>query len=72
MAKRLVEIDDELLTAAQQASGESTIKGTVTEALQRLVAEHRRREQDLRQRWNALGGALVDLQDDEVMQRAWS
>lgn len=33
MTKRLVDIDDELLEAARQAVGESSIKGTVHHAL---------------------------------------
>ncbi|HEU0088867.1 MAG TPA: hypothetical protein VFQ77_14675 [Pseudonocardiaceae bacterium] len=37
MTKRLVEVDDELLVAAQRASGESTIKNTVQRALELLL-----------------------------------
>ena len=37
MTKRLVEIDDDLLERARNAAGSSTIKDTVTRALQRLV-----------------------------------
>jgi len=37
MTKRLVEIDDELLTRARAAAGAVTIKGTVETALRRLV-----------------------------------
>jgi Arc/MetJ family transcription regulator len=72
VTKRLIDIDDELLAAAQQAAGQDSIKGTVTEALNRLVAQQRRREQYLRDSWAQLGDAMVDLQDDEVMHRAWS
>lgn len=72
MVKRLIDIDDELLLAAQQAAGTRTIKGTVTGALERLVADHRRREQALRDQWTELGDAVADLQDPEVMGRAWS
>ncbi len=72
MTKRLIDLDDELLAAAQQATGERTIKGTVTEALRLLVAQRGRREGDIRDRWNALDDALVDLQDDGVMGGAWS
>ncbi len=72
MTKRLIEIDDELLVAAKDAAGQETIKGTVTAALQRLVAEHRRREQTTRDRWDGLGDALADLQDEDLMRRAWS
>ena len=37
MTKRLVEIDDELLARARELSDAETIKGTVEEALTRLV-----------------------------------
>lgn len=72
MTKRLVDIDDELLLAAQEAAGQKTIKGAVAIALEHLVTEHRRREQALRDRWDLLGDTLADLQDREVMRRAWS
>jgi Arc/MetJ family transcription regulator len=38
-----IEIDDDLLTEAMAASGLSTKKATVEEALRRLVQRHRRR-----------------------------
>lgn len=72
MTKRLIDIDDELLAAAQEAAGQDSIKGTVTEALDRLVAQQRRREEHLRASWADLGEALADLQDDEVMREAWA
>lgn len=72
MTKRLIDIDDDLLAAAQEAAGQDSIKGTVTEALDRLVAQQRRREEDLRASWADLGDALLDLQDDDVMRRAWT
>lgn len=72
MTKRLVDVDDELLGAAQRASGGATIKATVHQALEQFVAEHRRKDAELRERWAALGDVLVDLQDPEVMQGAWT
>lgn len=72
MSKHLVDVDDDLLATAQAASGETTIKGTVHRALELLVTENRRREEGLRARWAALGDSLADLQDDEIMSRAWS
>lgn len=72
MTKRLVDVDDELLQAAQRISGENTIKGTVRRALELLVSQGSQRESELRRRWEGLGDALADLQDDEVMRRAWS
>jgi Arc/MetJ family transcription regulator len=41
MAKRLVEIDDDLLERARSISGSGTIKETVNAALQRLVDDER-------------------------------
>lgn len=72
MTKRLVDVDDDLLIAAQRASGDTTIKATVHRALELLVAQHRRREVELRDRWTELGDSLADLQDQDVMRRAWS
>ncbi len=37
MTKRLIEIDDELLDMARELADAETIKGTVEEALRRLV-----------------------------------
>ena len=41
MAKRLVEIDDDLLERARSIAGTGTIKETVNAALQRLVDDER-------------------------------
>jgi Arc/MetJ family transcription regulator len=72
MTKRLVDLDDELLSAAQHAAGEDTIKGTITRALEELVTRSGVREAELRDRWTALGDSLADLEDPEVMREAWS
>jgi len=72
MTKRLVDMDDDLLNAAQAVAGERTIKGTVKKALELLVSEQQRTERELYERWLELGDALADLQDDDVMGRAWS
>lgn len=72
MTKRLVDVDDELLVAAQRISGENTIKGTVQRALELLVSRGSQREAELRRRWEGLGDALADLEDDAVMRQAWS
>lgn len=72
MTKRLIDIDDGLLAAAQEAAGQDSIKGTVTEALDRMVAQQRRREEHLRATWADLGDGLADLQDEEVMGEAWA
>jgi len=39
-----IDIDDELLTRAMEATGETTKKATVEEALRRLVQTHERRK----------------------------
>ncbi|MGQ0573184.1 MAG: type II toxin-antitoxin system VapB family antitoxin [Pseudonocardia sp.] len=72
MTKRLVDIDDDLLSAAQRTSGATTIKQTVHRALELLVAQHRAQEVEIRRDWAELGDALGDLQDEDVMRRAWS
>lgn len=72
MTKRLIDIDDQLLAAAQQATGEPTLKGTVRHALEDLVAAQRQGEEELPGRWADLGGILADLHDPTVMDRAWS
>lgn len=72
MTKRLVDVDDELLVAAQRISGESTIKGTVQRGLELLISQGSQRETELRRRWEGMGDALADLQDDAVMRQAWS
>lgn len=72
MTKRLVDMDDDLLTAAQAIAGERTIKGTVNKALELLVSQQQHSEHELHERWRELGDVLVDLQDDGVMGRAWS
>lgn len=72
MTKRLIDIDDELLAAAQEATGEQTLKGTVRHALEEVVAVHRQGEEELRGRWSDLADVLADLHDPTVMDRAWS
>ena len=70
MAKRLVDIDDEVLEEARRALGTTTIKDTVNTALDEAVRAARRRSltvEDLQ----AVGALLVDLGDPEVMARAW-
>jgi Arc/MetJ family transcription regulator len=44
MSRTTVEIDDTLLREAKQATGESTIKGAITKALQQVVMERRTKE----------------------------
>lgn len=72
MTKRLVDLDDELLSAAQQAAGTDTIKSTISQALEQLVTQSGQRKAELRERWAGLGESLADLGDAEITRRAWS
>lgn len=67
MSKRLVDIDDGMLRAAQGALGTRTIKETVNEALSRAVAAEARGRMLRRLR----AGGLPDLRDPDVMAGAW-
>lgn len=67
MTKRLVDIDDELLQNARQASGAATMKETVNVALQHLVDTALRRRHV--ERFSR--GTGTDLADENVMQGAW-
>lgn len=67
MSKRLVDIDPDLLAKAQKLLGASTMKETVNRSLEAVVvAERRRRHVD---RLESMSG--LDLDDEEVMARAW-
>lgn len=67
MSKRLVDIDDELLQAATDILGASTMKETVNRSLEEVVlAERRRRHAD---RLSTLRN--LDLDNPEVMADAW-
>lgn len=67
MTKRLVDIDDDELRAAQEARGFTTIKATVAAGLRELAAaEARKREID------RLGAGYLDaFADKEARQHAW-
>lgn len=67
MTKRLVDIDDATLAAAQQALQTRTIKETVDAAL-RTATELAARRRHL-ERFSADG--LPDLRDPAVMDNAW-
>lgn len=67
MTKRLVDIDDELLSEARSILDGATMKETVNSALKQLIdAELRRRH--LRRLETGLG---TDLADDNIMSGAW-
>ncbi|MEA2024344.1 MAG: type II toxin-antitoxin system VapB family antitoxin [Actinomycetota bacterium] len=67
MVKRLVDIDDDALDRARRVLGTRTMKETVNIALQEVIDLDRRRR--FIDRIVASDGH--DLDDDEVMDRAW-
>lgn len=66
MTKTLIDLDDDLLQRAQEASGIPTKKGVVTAALEDMV---RRAALDRYVEF-ASSGALDDLADPQVIQAA--
>ncbi|MBP7929595.1 MAG: type II toxin-antitoxin system VapB family antitoxin [Acidimicrobiia bacterium] len=67
MTKRLVDIDDDLLAAAIEVLGASTMKEAVNRSLTEVVRAARRVEHA--DRLAALED--LDLADTEVMSQAW-
>lgn len=67
MTKRLIDIDDAILKAAQDALGVATIKETVAQALTEVVAAVARRHEV---EWLESGG-MSELADAEVRDRLW-
>ncbi|NND85583.1 MAG: type II toxin-antitoxin system VapB family antitoxin [Acidimicrobiia bacterium] len=67
MTKRLIDIDDELLTDAQDVMGTSTMKETVNTALREVVRAEMARQHLARLRKRP----DFDLADPEVMEGAW-
>ncbi|MEV6278085.1 DUF2191 domain-containing protein [Nocardia sp. NPDC051832] len=67
MTKRLIEIDDELLEAAQRELGTSGVSDTVRAAL-RSAAAAAARVAELE--WLQEGG-LEEMQDPEARARVW-
>ena len=67
MTKRLVDIDDELLTRAREYLDARTIKETVNRALDECVRLELRKR--LLHRLASMDG--LDLHDPSVMRRAW-
>ena len=67
MAKRLIDIDDELLSEASELLGTRTMKDTVNLALSDVVnTAARRRHSD---RLATMEG--IDLDREDVMAKAW-
>jgi Arc/MetJ family transcription regulator len=67
MAKRLVDIDDQVLDAARQALQTRTMKETVDRALREAVTAELRRRFLAR----AFADGLPDLRDPDVKAAAW-
>jgi Arc/MetJ family transcription regulator len=67
VAKTLIDVDEDMLTAAQVALGTKTKKETVNAALRAVTALAARRR-DLQR---LASGGLPDLEDPEVMRAAW-
>lgn len=67
MVKRLVDIDDDALERARRVLGTGTMKETVNSALREVVDLDRRRRFIDR----IMTSDGLDLDDDEVMDRAW-
>lgn len=67
MTKKLIDIDDELLSMATLALGSTTMKQTVTDALKLAVRIKAGRDhlETLRD------GTTSDLSDEQVMVGAW-
>jgi Arc/MetJ family transcription regulator len=71
MAKRLVDIEDDLLEQAREALGTSTIKDTVAVALQEAVRSSQRHNRLDDTALQGFSNAAADLSDDAVMAAAW-
>lgn len=67
MTKKLVDIDEDTLTAAREILGADTMKDTVNQALAEVVRLARRRAHA--QRLASMDG--LDLDDEAVMADAW-
>lgn len=65
--KTSVEINEELLTAAQRVLATTTIKETIEAAFREVLQVQARREEV--EALSTMRG--MDLADDEVMARAW-
>jgi Arc/MetJ family transcription regulator len=67
MTKRLIDIDDDLLSSATQSLGTATMKETVTEALKLAI-----RAKATRDHIETLASpVLMDLRDERIMGEAW-
>ena len=67
MTKRLIEVDDEKLGAVRALLGTSTLKATVDEAFDEVLALAERRRTLLAER----GVSEATLRDSEARRAAW-
>lgn len=67
MTKKLIDIDDEVLAQASRILGARTMKETVNRALAEVVLLANRRAHAAR----LAGMEGLDLDDDDVMAKAW-
>lgn len=70
MSKRLVDIDDQVLSEAKAALGTGTIRDTVNTALREAVRSSQRRTVDA-SALRRFSAASQDLADPAVMAQAW-
>ena len=71
MTKRLIDIDDELLLAAQATLGAGTFKETVRAALEQVISSRGRAETPTSSLLADFATATRDLSDPDVMDAAW-
>lgn len=71
VTKRLIDIDDELLLAAQAALGVRTFKETVRAALEQAVSSRRHSGTPTSVLLADFAAATRDLSDPDVMGAAW-
>lgn len=67
MAKRLIDIDDDLLRKARETLGTGTMKDTVNQALAEVARAELRRRHAAR----LISGDGTDLGHDDIMAKAW-
>jgi Arc/MetJ family transcription regulator len=70
MTKRLIDVDDAKLEAVRTMLGTSTLKATVNEALDEVLALDKRRKALMAERGVDLGD-LGDLADPDDRRAAW-
>lgn len=67
MTKRLIEVDDDKLDAVRALLGTTTLKATVDEAFDEVLALHQRRKDLLVEH----GVDMAALRDSEARRAAW-